>query len=118
MSVNNAGEATTYKNVGSTGNDNVANDADRVIPRHTVDGANAATGQQSTLINELESDKDTKTHDRATHNKQTQDFGGESRSEGNEYTQVTPEVASESHTLPGPNTKGDNQASRDSVRTQ
>lgn len=119
MSVNNAEPATTYKNVGSTGTDNVSKDAERVIPRHTVDGANAATGESSTLINELEAgDKDVKTHDRATANKTTQDFGGESRDTDNEYTKVTPEVASESHTLPGPNTKGDGQQSRDSVRTQ
>ncbi|BFZ58594.1 hypothetical protein PYCC9005_005658 [Savitreella phatthalungensis] len=101
-------------NVGSSGLDNASNDADRVIPRHTVDGKNAATGDKATFVNELENDTG------SPHNR------GEpapSRKQGHQqdsdqYTQVTPEVASESHTLPGPDTRDGAQKAKDVVPTQ
>ncbi|CCG83631.1 protein of unknown function [Taphrina deformans PYCC 5710] len=106
-------------NKGSNSNDALSQDADR------VDGKNAATGEASTMINDIAPDTG-KPHSRDGQRVggfNPNDAGGRGTGnepeEGTPYTQTKPaEQASESHTLPGPSSIGKGQDSKGHNPTQ
>lgn len=92
-----------------------------------VDGKNAATGESSTFVNDLEPDSKKSSHSRDSNPGQPQGFnpndGGVRTAgdgeQGGQYTDTKPiEQASESHSLPGPSSTGSGQKAKGHNPTQ